>query len=373
LKVLIVKLSSIGDVIHTLPALFAMKEGYKKKDSDFEIDWIVEEAASVLLVGNPLIDNVIVVKRKGWSRSFKENWRVAKRLRARRYDMVIDFQGLFKSALWVLLSRGKRRIGFGRGRELSSIVLNDKLPPYDAEKHAVERYLDLALYAGGKVEGGIVFPIHITDEERVSAEGLVAEATGTDSIDSPVSAQSSAQSSKDKKKFFVIVPRARWSTKEWSDESFIELTRTVSERYSLHALIVGSDKDGPGLEQMARSIGPRATNLAGRTSLKELAAIFGMAEFAITVDTGPMHLAAAMSTTTIALFGPTAPWRTGPYGKEHLVLRIGTECSPCFKRECPEPKTEGRDDPKCMSEITPATVTEAIERLLKAKRGTFKQ
>ena len=119
--------------------------------------------------------------------------------------------------------------------------------------------------------------------------------------------------------------------------------------------------------------GNTATSLAGRTSLKELAAIFGMAEFAVTVDTGPMHLAAAMGTTTVALFGPTAPWRTGPYGKEHLVLRTGIECSPCFKRECPEPNTEGREDPKCMSEITPAMVAEAIEQLLKTKRGAFKE
>jgi lipopolysaccharide heptosyltransferase II len=285
--------------------------------------------------------------------------------------MVIDFQGLFKSALWVLLSRGKRRIGFGGGRELSSIVLNDKLPPYDPEKHAVERYLDLALHAGGKVEGGIVFPIYITETERKSAERLVAESiggntTGAESVNI-------RNSNDDIRRFFVVVPRARWSTKEWSDESFVELARDVSERHSLHVLIVGASEDRAALDHLALSIGNTATSLAGRTSLKELAAIFGMAEFAVTVDTGPMHLAAAMGTTTVALFGPTAPWRTGPYGKEHLVLRTGIECSPCFKRECPEPNTEGREDPKCMSDITPAAVAEAIEQLLKTKRGAFKE
>ncbi len=339
MKVLIVKLSSIGDVIHTLPALAALKEGYKKKDSDFEIDWIVEEAASGLLIGNPIIDNVIVVKRRGWSRSFRENWKRAKELRTRRYDMVIDFQGLAKSAIWVWLSRGKRRVGFARGRELSSLPLNDKLPPYDPEKHAVERYLDLALHAGGKIDGGIFFPIHITDEEAASAKRVVEKSIKTAD-----------------KSFFVIAARARWKTKLWSDENFIEFARIVTKKYSLHALLIGSADDKEGLEAMAGAIGENATNIAGQTNLKELAALLGLARFAITVDTGPMHLAAAMGTRTVALFGPTAPWRTGPYGREHIVIRKGLECSPCYKRECA--------DPVCLTEIEVGEVTEALDRLL---------
>ena len=346
MKILIVKLSSIGDVIHTLPALHALKEGYKKKDSDFEIDWIVEEAASGLLVGNPMIDNVIVVKRRCWRNFFTQNRKVVKRLRARRYDMVIDFQGLAKSAIWVWLSKGKRRIGFAGGRELNSLALNDKLPPYDPEKHAVERYLDLALYAGGKVDGGIFFPIHITAEEEAGAKRLMDESLDAKS-----------------KGFFVIAPRARWQTKLWSDESFIEFAKIATEKYSLHALLIGTKEDRPEIEKMAAAIGKQSTNLAGRTDLKELAALLGKARFAITVDTGPMHLSAAMGTITIALFGPTAPWRTGPYGREHIVIRKGLDCSPCYKREC--------EDPMCMTEIEVNEVTGALDALLSgtAKSG----
>ena len=263
MKVLIVKLSSIGDVIHTLPSLFALKDGYKRKDSDFEIDWIVERAASDILVGNPMIDNLIVVNRRGWSRSFKENRKVVKRLRARHYDMVIDFQGLFKSAIWALLSKGKRRVGYAGGKELSSLFLNDRLPPYDKEKHAVERYLDLAIHAGGKVEKGIFFPIHISEKEQQRAEALVREGCGLLT---------------DIKRFFVLAPRARWKSKLWTDDSFIEFAKKATEQYSSHALIIGSEEDRSGLNNMAAAIGANATNIAGRTNLKELGALLAMAD-----------------------------------------------------------------------------------------------
>ncbi|MFQ5586701.1 MAG: glycosyltransferase family 9 protein [Thermodesulfobacteriota bacterium] len=148
MKILIVKLSSLGDVVHTLPALSALRGAYP----DAEIDWLVEEESKAILEGNPLLNNIVTVRKRGLFREPGKTWRVVRRIRERRYDMVIDFQGLLKSGVWVYLSSGRRRIGFGRGREFSHLFLNEKLPPYDPDRHAVDRYLDLARYAGGRVK-----------------------------------------------------------------------------------------------------------------------------------------------------------------------------------------------------------------------------
>jgi len=123
MKVLIIKLSSIGDVVHTLPALHALRAGLKAEAGGerVEIDWLVEQAASTILKGHPMIDNVIVVRNRGWIMGSNESIQTARRLAARNYDIVLDFQGLIKSGVWVLLSKGKRRIGFSNAREMSHI------------------------------------------------------------------------------------------------------------------------------------------------------------------------------------------------------------------------------------------------------------
>ncbi|HLC18941.1 MAG TPA: glycosyltransferase family 9 protein [Thermodesulfobacteriota bacterium] len=338
MKILIIKLSSIGDVVHTLPSLYALRRGL---GDGVEIDWLVEEAASAILKGHPLIDNVIVVKNRGWTREKAENMKTARRLAARRYDMVLDFQGLLKSGIWVLLSKGRRRIGFSNSRELSHIFLNEKLPAYDPDMHAVERYLALARHAGG-VTDGVVFPLELDTElktvKRLLEDNGVSEGGGGG------------------KSFFVMVPRARWSTKLWDDEKFMEFGKKARERWGLKAVIVGGPGDKAPLERIKKGIGEGALNLAGAINLKELAALSSLARFVLTVDSGPMHVAAAAGARVVALFGPTAPWRTGPYGKGHVVVRKDIECSPCFLKNCP--------DPKCMREI-------GVEEVLDATEETF--
>jgi heptosyltransferase-1 len=103
-------------------------------------------------------------------------------------------------------------------------------------------------------------------------------------------------------------------------------------------------------------------DLVGRTSLPELALIMKQAQLAVTTDTGPMHLAAAVGTRTVALFGPTAPWRTGPFGEGHEIVRLGLECSPCFKRQCPQPR--------CLTDLPLAEVQAACEKILSAAKVT---
>jgi len=329
MKVLIVKLSSIGDVVHTLPALDALRAGFKKKGIKAKIDWLVEEAASGMLAGHPRIDEVIVVKR--WGKGLFANLRTARALRARSYDLVLDFQGLLKSGLWLFLTRGKKRAGFSNAREMSHIFLNEKLPAYDIERHAVDRYLDLARHFAGET-GEPVFSLDLAEAESVE------EKLEENGVNGP---------------FFVMVTRGRWKTKLWKDERFIELAKRIIAQRKFQAVLTGGPADLSSLSDMSKEIGPGAVTFG--TSLKEFAALCRLSKFVVTVDSGPMHIAAAAGARVVALFGPTAPWRTGPYGKGHVIVRKGLECSPCFKRECP--------DPKCMNEISIEDVVAAIEKV----------
>ncbi len=331
-------MSSIGDVVHTLPALYSIRNGFEKKGVRAEIDWLVEEAASSVLIGNPLIDNVIVVKNRGWLRDTARNLKTAKAIFSRHYDIVLDFQGLLKSGLWVAVSRGKRRVGFSNSREMSHIFLNEKVAPYDPEKHAVERYLDLAKSIGGVMDKSVTH-INIGTESKESVIRKLDE-----------------KGLKRGTPFFVMITRARWDTKLWSDDKFVELAKKLSEIPGLAPVLVGGESERLQIEAMRSQISGSAVSLAGEIDLKELAALMGLTCFAVSVDSGPMHIAAAAGTRVIALFGPTAPWRTGPYGEGHIIIRKGLGCSPCFRKNCA--------DVKCMKEITVDDVLKAVAGLL---------
>jgi len=157
MNILIVKLSAVGDVVHTLPSLAALRKLYP----DAHITWVIEEAAADLVTGHPYLDRVLVSRRKSWAKSLKSPRRASGRstemrsflrtLRDRPYDLVIDFHGLFKSAVIVFLSRGKRKLGYDSLQELSGLFLNEKIPE-NMNKHAVDRYLDFLRHLGSPVE-----------------------------------------------------------------------------------------------------------------------------------------------------------------------------------------------------------------------------
>jgi heptosyltransferase-1 len=320
MKILIVKLSAIGDVVQTLPALEALKKSYP----DSEITWVVEEAAAGILEGHPLIDHLLVSQRKKWFHELKNPFtavqgfshfiRFVQELRVLRYDIAIDFQGLFKSGIVIGLARADRKIGFDRSRELSFLFLNEKLPPYDVEKHALERYLDVARYLGAK-DPSPCCKLSI-DQERETIKHRL-------------------EGVRDRGRMLVVVnPVARWTTKLWPESNFAELAdRLISEKNAV-LIFSGSGEDRDVNDRIISMMGEKAVNWAGETTLKELAAIASLSDLFITTDTGPMHLAAAAGARVVALFGPTAPWRTGPYGSSHTVVRTGIDCSPCYQRQC---------------------------------------
>ncbi len=339
MKILIVKLSSLGDVVQTLPALEALRNGYPSA----EIHWLVEKPAKGILEDNSLLDGVIVLRRRGLFKDPSDLFKQVDLIRGNVYDMVIDFQGLFKSAIWLYLSGSRRRIGFDKGRELSHIFLNERLPPYDRDRHAVLRYLDLARHAGGVVKE-VNFPIFFTKREKENALTLIRGGGITEC-----------------EPFIIVSPGARWETKLWSMKSFSSLVREIIGSLGFKVIITGSASEGVVAEGLA-SCGEGVVNLVGRTTLKELAYLMKLATFVISVDSGPMHIAAAVGTTVIALFGPTAPWRTGPYGDRHVVLRKDIECSPCFSKKC--------NDNICMKGITVADVIAGISTLAPGGNGT---
>ncbi len=320
MKILIVKLSAIGDVVQTLPALEALKKNYP----DSEITWVVEEPAAGILEGHPLIDRLLVSKRKKWLRMIKNPFtavegfrhviRFVQELRGIRYDIAIDFQGLFKSGIVIGLARAGRKIGFDHSRELSFLFLNEKLPPYDVEKHALDRYLDVARYLGARDPSPrCSLPI---DQER---EDIKHRLEGI----------------KDRGRMLIVVnPVARWTTKLWPDKNFAELADRLIREKNAVIIFTGSGEDRALNDRILLMMEERAVNWAGETTLKELAALASLSDLFITTDTGPMHLAAAAGARIVALFGPTAPWRTGPYGTSHTVVRTGIDCSPCYQRQC---------------------------------------
>ena len=338
MKILFVKLSAIGDVVQTLPALEAIKRTFPES----RIDWVVEEAAAGILEGHPLINRLLVSRRKAWLRMMKKPATFfqglagiagfIRDLRRTRYDIAIDFQGLLKSGAVIGLSRAGRKIGFDKTRELSWLFLNERLPPYDGEKHALERYLDVARHLGAR------------DPSPACTLPVEREITIMEQKLKPLG--------KNGRAIVVINPVARWKTKLWEERKFAELAdRLVSERNAA-VIFTGGPGDEETVARIRSLMKEAAENWTGKTSLKELAALASLADLFVTTDTGPMHLAAAAGAKVLALFGPTAPWRTGPYGPGHIVVRTGIDCSPCFKRKC--------DDVQCMREIT----VEEVMRIL---------
>jgi len=345
-NILIVKLSAIGDVIHTLPALCAIRRHY----ADAHITWLVEEAAAGFVTDHPALDRVIVVPRKTWIKGFRRGpgrqplrdiFRFVRRLRDTRYHLILDFQALLKSGIWIALARGDRKVGFGRGMEhmeSSWVFLNERIPPVSMEVHALDRGLHL-LRSIGIPTDTVEYRLPIRERDRQRSRALLAETPGD--ANGPL---------------LAFNPAAKWETKLWEPRKFSRLADRMVEQYGARIAFTGAEEDRPALAAIIDDMAQPALNVAGRTSLMELAALFEEVAAVVTTDTGPMHLAAAVHTPTVALFGPTAPWRTGPYGSGHRIVRSGPPCSPCFSRDCAYPE--------CMTNIS-------VDQVMEACRSVF--
>lgn len=340
MNILIVKLSAIGDVIHTLPSLAELRRLYP----DAYITWVVEEAAADLVKNHPLLNEVIISRRKSWMKAFhsgnirqplREIMSFMKDVRRHRYDVVIDFHGLFKSSVIVFLSLGKRKLGYDSFQELSGLFVSEKIPE-DMNKHAVDRYLDFPRYLGAKT-GSVQFVLPFHEEAEKRAQIILRKYNLED------------------KNFIAMNPVALWETKLWNDAKFAHLADLIHNELHLKVVFTGSEK--ASIDTITSLMTTEKINLGGETTLLDLAYIYKKAQVVISTDSGPMHLAAALETPVVALFGPTDPLRTGPYGFDHTIIRTDISCSPCFLKKC--------STKKCMEDISIGQVFTAVKELLR--------
>ena len=345
MNILIVKLGSIGDIVHTLPALAALRHAFPEA----HIDWLVESRCREILLENPCLDGLLEVDTLQWRRRFfrPATWvEIAERLsalRSRRYDAVFDFQGLWKSGVLSRLARGRKRIGFARGhlRESgASLFTHERLAPPDEMRHVIDRNLFL-LRAVGVETSQRAFPIVVPEEMRSRAE------RGLDSVGFS--------------DFVALNPGGGWPTKRWGPERYGALATEILREWSLPSLVLwGPGEDGIAERIVATSDG--AARRAPATALREMIPYLERARLFVGGDTGPLHIASALGVPVVGLFGPTDPARNGPFGTGDRAVWKAVPCSPCYKRRCP-----GFDTVCLRSMSVPEVMAAVRERLGKKK------
>jgi len=348
-SLLIVKTSAVGDVIMTLPAL----EVLRKKYPGAKIDWLVEPPASGLLLDHPALNRVIISPLRQLGSLLRSGRFITanrllgsfrRELRAREYEVVLDLQGLIKSAALVWQARGRRKAGFARTKELTGWALTEKMPAYNSERHAALRYLDAAVYLGGQ------WPDPLPEKYYEAPKTAVIEA---DTLLSPLWAR--APDSQTNGGAVILNPGAKWATKRWPLKHWQILAARLVLETDLKLVITGGTEDEPLGRAINEAAGERALNLCGRTTLPVLAAVMAKAAMVVTGDTGPMHLAASVGATGLALFGPTNPRRTGPFGGRFRILTPPIDCQGCLKKHCTRP---------CLELLSPESVWECMVEIL---------
>jgi lipopolysaccharide heptosyltransferase I len=298
-KILIVKPSSLGDIVHSLPFLNSLRGRLPHA----EVHWLVAWGLHELLEGHPMLDKLWVVRKDQWKRisrageTVRELRALYSDLRRERFDLVVDLQGLLRSGLITMATKAPRRVGFKEAREGSTLFYTERVKG-GRDVHAVERYLKLAEGLGYEAKVQYPFPPLPTLPGRLPAE------------------------------YVVMAPSARGEAKLWPPERFGEL----ASRLPLKSVVLTAKADAHLADMVFGASKGRAISLAGKTSLKEMAAVIKGARYLVSNDTGPMHIAAAFDVPVFALFGPTSPVRTGPYGDIHTVISADLECAPCYRR-----------------------------------------
>ncbi|MBI5181845.1 MAG: lipopolysaccharide heptosyltransferase II [Nitrospirae bacterium] len=341
-NILIIKPSSIGDIIHALPFLKAIKTKYPKA----AISWLINRGLNDLIADNLYLNEVILFERKRWggfnniASKYREFTKFIKNIRSRRFDAVIDLQGLFRSGIITYFSGADYRIGFANARELSPIFYNHKVFPPNKEMHAVDRYLLIAKELDADISKK-EFMINIPKKEDVYVSGLVKR--------------------NGRRPLIAINPSARWQTKMWPLKRYAELIDTIAAKLRAQPVLIGGKEDEVRINGLLSMTKSKPLDLSGKTTLLQLAALLKRVELLITNDSGPMHIAAAVGTPVVALFGPTKPKRTGPYGNGHVVIQKDISCIGCLKKSC--------DDLKCMDAISVDEVFNSVRGLIKNKSG----
>jgi len=324
-RILVIKLSSLGDIFHALPAVNNLKVGL-----DADIDWVTQPEYVDLVRCFPVVSRVIPFPRRQFLSHAKQLYGA---LRECRYDYIVDFQGLLKSAFVARLAKGNVRIGPSFHREGTRLFYDVIAGPLDKNRHAVDENLDVVRYLGLPVLP-VAFPV-VFPEHRV---------------DLP-------------KPWVGIVPVSRRANKNWPVASFAETASVLQQEFGASIFLFGTRVDREACERISLTskVAPGKTsvvNLAGETNLLEMGSWFRQMDLVVANDSGPLHMAVALGVPVVTIFGPTDPKRTGPYGAGHGVCTTEVACRPCFAKVCPLPVTG------CMSGISVKQVVGEARKVL---------
>ena len=311
-KILVIKPSSLGDVVHVFPALEVLRRSFP----DSELDFVIHPAFAGLLDLSPFpVRRKILFDRKklGSPKSFLPEFvKLLKELRKENYELVVDFQGLFRSGILAWCARSCITAGFAAPREGAARLFYNRKFDVVMEQHAVSRYVELA--------------------NRICGTDYAVPECPLPKSDPPFPEVSSP--------YVVLVPGARWESKVFPPELFGETFNEIKKHLPCcKAVVAGAASDSPAAAKIQAVAGEGCIDLTGKTSLLELARLMGGASAVLTNDSGPMHVAAMTGTKIYALFGATSPFLTGPWGKDHKIVSVpDLPCAGCMKRVCPAPE-----------------------------------
>jgi heptosyltransferase-1 len=365
-RILLIKPSALGDVVHTIPVLVKLRARYPSA----RIDWLITPENAEVVRSHPALSNVVLFARRDFSKR-GHRWRATvafrdllKQIRRAKYDLIVDMHGQMRSAFFTLISGARVRIGFDRpikfsrtisaehdlknvpshgwrgAREGSWVAYTHRIPIPTLDVHAIDRYLWVAPLLGLD-DNPPDLRIYLSPETIQNVERLL-EQHGV-----PAS-----------KRLIVLVPGTIWETKHWTIEGFAGVARQFLHDGFAVAL-AGTKRDEQRCRQIAAAA-PGVCDLSGKTTPAELAALIRRAEVAVTNDSGSMHVAASLGKPMVSVFGPTNPVHIGPYERPESVVRVDLPCSPCNYRrlsQCPF-------DHACMKQVTSEMVVERVRKIL---------
>jgi heptosyltransferase I len=308
-RILVVLHGSIGDVTRALPLANLIHRGFPGAT----LAWAVEPPALPLLQHHPAVNEVIVFERRHWRSQLGPFLR---KIRAGRFDLVLDLQRHLKSGIVSRWSGAPRRVGFHRSdsKEFNWVFNNHHIPAAGNSLSKLRHYLKFAEFLGLAPEP-VEWNLCLTEEEQARAERHLHAITGDG--------------------FATLFVGSRWESKGWFATQMASCAQRIEQRYGFAAVLLGSVEDAALAQEVERSAPKSVVNLVGRTSLREAIGIIKKAQVAVGPDTGLMHIAAAVRTPVVSLWGATSPLRTGPHGFEELTIRGRADCSPCYRKHCP--------------------------------------
>jgi lipopolysaccharide heptosyltransferase I len=353
-RILLIKLSGLGDVVDTLPVLVKLRARYPRA----RIDWLITPENAEIVRCHPALSNIVLFARRDFSKRGRR-WRalvafleLLKRIRHAKYDLVIDLHGQARSAFFAIVGGARVRIGFDRpvrnvpihgwrgAREGSWIAYTHRIPIPTLDVHAIDRYLWLGRLLGFD-DNPPDLTIHLPSQTARDVQRLLEQ------HDIPAS-----------RALAVLVPGTIWETKRWTIEGFAAVARQFLHEGFAVAL-AGAEGDQARCRQIAAAA-PGACDLSGKTTPAELAALIQRAQVCVTNDSGAMHVAVSLGKPMVSVFGPTNPIRVGPYHQPESVVRVDLPCSPCNYRwlsQCPF-------DHACMKQVTSAMLIERVRKIL---------